>query len=139
MLTTLTAQALLTITFNVVCIGYTTLSIANLVCGLCEEWMRLRNKPIARDSEALKEAEDTSKYDSSFDDLDTPSSVDLLQTSIPFGWDYLEPRGRDIEEKLELLEDQHWTIRQLKALAKERHIPCYGRMTKAQLIDVLFQ
>ena len=49
------------------------------------------------------------------------------------GWDVIEPDTSWIGWSCEL----SYSIRQLKKLAKERHIHGYGNMTKSQLIEAL--
>jgi hypothetical protein len=102
-----TTQYVLTLAFNIICIGYTTLALANFVCGLCEEWMKPRNTDTTNVTPEVEEEKIT----------DEP-------ITIPQGWDVVEP--------------VNYTIRELKELAKQRHIPKYGNMTKSQLMSTLF-
>lgn len=44
---------ILTITFNIICIGYTTLVGANFVCGLYEEWMKMTSPQVERDTQEI--------------------------------------------------------------------------------------
>ncbi|MBW4551518.1 MAG: Rho termination factor N-terminal domain-containing protein [Aphanocapsa sp. GSE-SYN-MK-11-07L] len=45
---------------------------------------------------------------------------------------YLLPPAKDIQTNYSAM-----TIRELKRIARDRHIPNYGRMTKAQLVKTL--
>lgn len=118
----LEAQALLTLAFNIVCIGYSTLCFANFVIGLCEEWM----KPTHSNTSSVTTVEE----EQSFSDVVMEEETVI----IPDGWSVIEPHQDDYYR----IDDLTYTIRQLKAMAREQHIKGYSNMRKHELILALF-
>jgi len=116
-------QAALTLTFNTICIGYSTLMAANFVLGLMETW-RNAPKPLSLEPLAI----------TTIEPLQEETLAQITENQLPEpepdysaptlkGWDVVEPVG--------------YSIRELKAIAKARHIKGYGKMTKQQLAETL--
>ncbi|MBE9190620.1 Rho termination factor N-terminal domain-containing protein [Gloeocapsopsis crepidinum LEGE 06123] len=108
-------QALLTLSFNTICIAYTTLVVANFVCGLCEEWMKLSTTKTALDSYEGEVKDEIPK---------TVTAIDSKADEVP--------TVEILNKELGVLK-----IRELKKLASQAHIKGYGSMTKQQLIQAL--
>ncbi|PIG93709.1 Rho termination factor N-terminal domain-containing protein [Gloeocapsopsis sp. IPPAS B-1203] len=136
-------QALLTLAFNIICIGYTTLSIANLVCGLYEEWVKLNSTELALDSYEIEATDKSPQLPLEPQNYEVISmdTAELLNT---YRWDLAHIELLSYVNAQEIAPESNnklgaLTIRELKSKAKERHIPRYGNMRKSDLIQALAQ
>jgi hypothetical protein len=144
-------QAVLTVAFNFVCIGYATLVAANFVAGLVEVWMTPKGEA---SSEVEVETVEQVESDEASEVRQVASANEQSEV-VPSDWMVIEPttewHGCTCEVRQVASDDKEvalvnerseveltsLTIRELKAMCKGGRVKGYGKMTKAQLVEAL--
>jgi hypothetical protein len=138
-------QTVLTVAFNFVCIGYSTLVAANFVCGLVEVWIGKGDESSVEPTDTVvselvvEVAEPVSEQQVVVEEPQPePEMVMEVEASQPQPDVVVEvetvrqvaPDGKEVE--LAAL-----SIRELKAMCKGGRVKKYSSMTKAQLVEAL--
>jgi hypothetical protein len=141
-------QALLTLTFNFVCISYATLAGANFVLGLMEQWTVLAKGNSISGVEATNDVGEESEANDLEEEqqIVPPIQEDIELEQLIQDWLVVEPATDWHGWNCPLqVTTKYWnkadellskSIRELKAMCKGR-VKNYSSLTKAQLVEAL--